>query len=225
MDDIWYIEKNKSAYDRWASTYDSGNNPHLIMEHAYVLDAIDAKIWDRILDAWCWTWKYAIEFHKKWAHVIGCDLSPKMIEKAKKKDESILYDVVDLSKKLPYGDNAFDKINCSQVLKHIRDLKDTFGEFYRVLKKWGVLVFSVSHPERPKEPYALKKSLEFNLPSESDIFHHRFFDYLSWIDGCGFQIVDIKQIVLNEKVEHLIDENDYRAMKWRPEIAIFILKK
>lgn len=58
-----------------------------------------------------------------------------MIEKAKQKTPNIPFDIVDLSRKLPYNDETFDKINCSQVLKHIQNIELTIKDFFRVLKK------------------------------------------------------------------------------------------
>jgi ubiquinone/menaquinone biosynthesis C-methylase UbiE len=58
-----------------------------------------------------------------------------MLNKAKLKNNKINYDIVDLSKYLPYKNEEFDKINCSQVLKHIEDINTTISEFFRILKK------------------------------------------------------------------------------------------
>ena len=49
---------------------------------------------------------------------------------------------------LPYGDNKFDKIYCISVLEHLsdHDKENGINEFYRVLKKDGLLVLTVDYP-------------------------------------------------------------------------------
>ena len=220
-----YIEKNKNAYNKWAETYDDWNNPHIIMEHNIVLKLVNPKKWEKILDAWCWTWKYTIEFYNLWAIPTWCDFSQEMLNKAKSKNNKINYNIIDLSKVLPYKNEEFDKINCSQVLKHIEDIDITISEFFRILKKWWTLTFSVTHPDRSKEMYRFNKQINFNLSLESDIFHHRFFDYIETINKSWFKINKINQISLNDDVKELIQEDDYNNMKWRPEIIIFNLVK
>ncbi len=220
-----YIVKNRKAYDKWAQTYDDWNNPHILMEHNSVLELVNPNKWEKILDAWCWTWKYSIEFFNIGADVVWCDFSEEMIMKAKLKKDKINYDIVDLSKKLPYKNWEFDKINCSQVLKHIDNINIPISEFFRVLKKWWTFTFSVTHPDRPREMYKFRKQMNFNLVIESDIFHHRFFDYIEAINSIWFKINKIKQICLNEDAKKLIEEDDYNKMVWRPEIIIFNLIK
>lgn len=44
---------------------------------------------------------------------------------------------------LPFADNSFDKIVCSEVLEHIENYSGVLSEIYRVLKSGGVLAVSV----------------------------------------------------------------------------------
>lgn len=219
------ILKNKNAYDKWANSYDDWNNPHILLEHKWVLKIVNPQKNDYILDAWCWTWKYTTEFYNLGSEVIWIDISEKMIDKAKIKNNKINYNIVNISDKLPFSDNSFNKINCSQVLKHINNLEFAISEFYRILKKWWELTFSVTHPDRPKKSYKLKEKSSFNLAEESNIFHHTFFDYFKSFEKAWFEIKKIKQIVLNDDAKDIIELKDFNEMKWRPEIIIFNLKK
>jgi SAM-dependent methyltransferase len=45
--------------------------------------------------------------------------------------------------RLPFADNTFDKIVCSEVLEHIHDYQPVLAEIRRVLKPHGVLAISV----------------------------------------------------------------------------------
>lgn len=45
--------------------------------------------------------------------------------------------------RLPFADGSFDRIICSEVLEHVRDVEQVLGEMKRVLKPDGLLAVSV----------------------------------------------------------------------------------
>jgi ubiquinone/menaquinone biosynthesis C-methylase UbiE len=45
--------------------------------------------------------------------------------------------------KLPWDDSTFDVVFASHILEHCEDIKSTFSEIKRVLRRDGVLVFAV----------------------------------------------------------------------------------
>lgn len=51
-------------------------------------------------------------------------------------------EVVDLNKSLPFSDNSFDLIFCSEVLEHLIDPFFTVKEFNRVLKPSGKIIIT-----------------------------------------------------------------------------------
>ncbi|MBU2522925.1 MAG: methyltransferase domain-containing protein [Nanoarchaeota archaeon] len=219
------IRKTQKAYDAWALKYDQDVNPHLILEHEDVLKLVDAKKDEKILDAACGTGRYTEDFFRKKAKIIGIDFSIKMIEVARKKNTKIDYRVADLTKKLPFPNNYFDKINCGQALKHIKNLKFTLREFHRVLKKNGKLIFSVTHPDMDWTDYNTRSDVSLDLRAKSDIFQHKFCDYFEAFEYAGFKINVIKQVKINEKIKHILTANSYRKVKGRYENIIFKLIK
>ena len=100
----------------------------------------------RVLDAGCGDGEYTEMFREKGAIATGCDGSHKVIEIAKKQYPYCSFDVVDISKQLPYQDDAFDLVFSNLVLMDIEEINTTIQEFERVLKKGGKLFFSIVHP-------------------------------------------------------------------------------
>ncbi|GLS25783.1 class I SAM-dependent methyltransferase [Marinibactrum halimedae] len=84
--------------------------------------------------------------------VIGVDLSHKDLCTAAEKFEpfdqrqreqrSVSWSVAD-GLKLPFADNTFDRVVCSEVLEHIPDYQGMLAEIDRVLKPEGLLAISV----------------------------------------------------------------------------------
>jgi len=88
--------------------------------------------------------------------VYGCDISPQFISQNKKKAKKLGlsgktdFKVADIQK-LPYKDSCFDFVVCSEVLEHIEKPEEAVNEFYRVLKKGGVLVLTTPNILNPAE--------------------------------------------------------------------------
>jgi len=217
--------RTERAYDIWAPDYDNHPNPHILLEHDDVLKLVSPKRSDKILDAGCGTGKYTLEFSKKGAEVTGTDFSDKMLEIARKKCPGVKFYRADLQKKLSFRSGWFNKINCAQTLKHIRNINFTLKEFYRVLQRGGIMVFSVTHPDMDWHGYETKSHWNFILGENSDIYHHKFKDYLFAVDNAGFKIDTIKQLPINKKIELLLTPKSYRIVKGRFEIIIFRLNK
>ncbi len=58
-------------------------------------------------------------------------------------DKSIKVDVVDLNlEKLPYAENQFDFVTCTEVVEHLENFRLVIREAYRVTKPNGLVVFT-----------------------------------------------------------------------------------
>lgn len=101
----------------------------------------------QVLDAGCAAGWYTNELIGRGAKVVATDLSPQMVEAAKRRVGSKAeVRCLDLSMDLPFTDNSFDIILSSLALHYIKDWRNTFAEFRRILKPSGFLLFSVHHP-------------------------------------------------------------------------------
>ena len=80
--------------------------------------------------------------------VVGVDVSPKMIRLARRRlGRGVELHLADLERPLAFLDSdGFDIVLCSLVLDYVKDWRGLFGEFNRLLRGFGVLVFSTGHP-------------------------------------------------------------------------------
>lgn len=103
-----------------------------------------------VLDAGCGTGIYARELAKRGATVIGIDISEAMIDIARNetKDSANIHYQVGNIDEMNVQDNSVDLIVCSYVLENIDEIATIFTEFFRVLKKDGHCIYSISHPIR-----------------------------------------------------------------------------
>ncbi len=78
--------------------------------------------------------------------ITGVDVQPQAIEFAKKTfGETVTYRLGSLYS-LPFSDNSFDTVVCSQVLEHVDDVETAMAELKRVARRFVVITV-------PREPY------------------------------------------------------------------------
>lgn len=112
------------------------------------------SVGDVVLDLGCGEGRHVISTYAEGKAVvsIGVDLSLKDLRTTQQRfmEFSALHDdskhfalSVASALRLPFADQTFDKIICSEVLEHIPDYRQAIAEIHRVLKPQGLLAVSV----------------------------------------------------------------------------------
>ncbi|HAM88655.1 MAG: Methyltransferase [Candidatus Falkowbacteria bacterium GW2011_GWC2_38_22] len=154
-----YKERTKQYYDSFANTWDKRFdnksksflyflNKRLKMLEKYLGD------YDNLVDAGCGTGYYITNLLKNGKKGIGFDISPKMIEQAKKiknerySDKDISY-VVDDGENLKFENDTFDRAICVGYLIHLEKQQKALNEIFRILKPGGKMVGLISNRWSP----------------------------------------------------------------------------
>ncbi len=164
----------------------------------------------RCLDFGCGTKPYEQLFST--TEYIGVEIKSEV-----EKPDIVYYD----GKTLPFRNDYFDCIICSQVFEHIPNLDEIVSEFYRVLKPGGYVLFTV--------PFAYPEHL---IPFD----FRRFTSYGTkmLVEEKGFQIIkyqksgnaietitQMKNVYFNEKI--FVGKRRFRGLK-RMGICLINLK-
>ena len=139
-----------------------------------VLRVLALKNTDTVLDLACGEGYFAREFAKSGAKVIGADISPELIAKAKKADGPILYKVAPASKLAFAKDKEFTAVVCVLALQNIEDIKAVFTEVRRVLAPGGRFVLVLNHPA-----FRVLKRSSWGFDEEQKVQYRRIDAYLS----------------------------------------------
>lgn len=132
------------AYAEWAASYPpSPHNPLMHIEQDAMLAFAPPLGGLDVLDAGSGTGRYARLAKERGARsVIQCDASEAMLKHAVRVGASIRADL----SRLPFRDQSFDVVLSGLALPDVPQIGLVIGEWHRVLRPAGVLVYSTLHP-------------------------------------------------------------------------------
>lgn len=142
-----FVALSKKWFDGQASVYDEKDE---VLYSKYgkiscrnIADYLKGYNFQNLLDIGCGT-GYLLQMLSKEheAQYTGLDLSEKMIEQAKSKNIRNAQFVEGRSDALPFKDQSFDVVTCSQSFHHYPDTDDALQEARRVLKDNGLYILS-----------------------------------------------------------------------------------
>ena len=151
-----------------------------------------------VLDAGCGTGFFSNILNNMNAKVVGLDIITKNAISAKQNIPRILSVGGDISV-LPFKDDIFDLILCTEVLEHASDDVRALNEFFRTLKKKGTLILTVPNNDYKKSSlesflfsvfYELTNLIYIN--KEHEELHRNFYsvhELTGKIKKSGFKII------------------------------------
>ena len=161
------------------------------------------------------------------ATVTGFDISPKMVELAKaRNNERGQFFVHDLARPFDrLDDNAFDIVLCALAMHYLEDWTDAVREFHRVLKPGGQLVLSVEHPFNDYTFFKSKRYFDveavsctwkgFGKPVEVHSYRRPLGECLAPLTDNGFLIDKLTEYRPTEEFARL-DPRHYRELSAFP---------
>lgn len=142
-----FIKLSQDWFNHQASVYDETDT---VLYSKYgkisckdISDILKGRQFDSLLDVGCGT-GFLIDMlakdHK--AEFVGLDLSPEMVKQANCKNIASAKFVEGRSDAIPFEDNSFDVVTCSQSFHHYPDTDKAMQEALRILKPGGLYILS-----------------------------------------------------------------------------------
>ena len=149
-----------------------------------------------MLDCGCGTGPMLELLHQKYPdkHYIGLDLTPEMIKVAQAKKLSNTEFIVGDSENLPFAEDSFDAVICSNSFHRYPNPQAFFNSTYRVLRKGGRLVLRdytssdfivwlMNHLEMPLA----------NLAGHGDVKIHKATEFIAMAEKTGFTVLTMEK--------------------------------
>jgi len=150
---LFSISMSKKVTTSWGGVAD-WYSEYLTLEDSYqakvilpnVVRLLEPLAGRKLIDVACGEGYFSRAFAKAGAKVVGADIAPELIAKAKEAGGGVQYYVAP-AEKLQFATTAqFDIAVCVLALQNIDDIGKVFKEVHRVLKPKGTFVFVLNHP-------------------------------------------------------------------------------
>lgn len=137
------VTSARQEYDRLAAQYDKRWRPYINATLNAVLDLVEFKGREHVLDAPCGTGELVRRLLGRYPdlRVTGVDLSFEMLRQADRKGvvrNKLSWIQADVAR-LPFQDRVFDAVVCANSFHYFRKPEASLGQFRRVLKTGGSL--------------------------------------------------------------------------------------
>jgi ubiquinone/menaquinone biosynthesis C-methylase UbiE len=183
-----FYDRFADQFDNKMNMYDTNRRLQVIFEE-FLTENLSGKAF---LDAGSGTGWFSREAVLRGAKVISLDVGENILAKVAKKCDSkrIVGSVLDI----PFEDDFFDFIICTEVIEHTPNPKRAIQEMHRVLKKEGVFVLTV--PNNFWHPAIVIANTLKLRPYEGYENWVGWFELQRWLKELGFTIVKIKGVHL-----------------------------
>ena len=146
----------RGMFDRIAPVYDAMNRVMTAgLDRSWRRLAVEAVVQpgDRVLDACCGTGDLALAAEREGGLVTGLDFSPAMLERARRKSQTVAWVEGDLLA-LPFPDASFDAATVGFGVRNVEDLERGLRELRRVLRPGGRLaILEITRPRGVVRPF------------------------------------------------------------------------
>jgi len=146
----------RSMFDRIAPVYDAMNRVMTAgLDRSWRRLTVEAVVQpgDRVLGACCGTGDLAVAAEREGGVVTGLDFSPRMLERARRKSETVTWVEGDLLS-LPFDDGSFDAATVGFGVRNVADLEAGLAELHRVLRPGGRLaILEITQPRGVLRPF------------------------------------------------------------------------
>jgi 2-polyprenyl-6-hydroxyphenyl methylase / 3-demethylubiquinone-9 3-methyltransferase len=179
---------DNELYNRLSSTWWDENEPLNLLRTSinpgrfgYFRDVLTQQLGieprgKKVLDIGCGGGILAEEFALIGCQIIGIDPSASSLATARAHAQQAGLDIdyrVGSGEDLPFADESFEIVYCSDVLEHVNDLEKVISEIRRVLKPGGVFLYDTINRTFPSNLVMIKllqewKSTSFMPPNLHD---------------------------------------------------------
>ncbi len=151
-----HSDEVRGMFDRIAPVYDAMNRVMTAgLDRSWRRLTVEAVVQpgDRVLDACCGTGDLAVAAEREGGVVTGLDFSSGMLERARRKSDTVTWVEGDLLA-LPFDDDAFDAATVGFGIRNVADLEAGLAELRRVLRPGGRLaILEITQPRGVLKPF------------------------------------------------------------------------
>ena len=189
-----YKKLSRKAFDIQAKTYDTDKNgKHARKLYSHIIDKLSDVQFSNILDVGCGTGEILRTVRTLYPTVslFGIDISREMLKQAEEKelDNAKLY--LGDAEYLPFENNKFDLLICTDSFHHYPNPQKVIDEFYRVLKHNGYLLLADFW-----KPFPARQLMNLFMPfsNEGDIKIYSKTEIINFLERSCFKNIQYQKV-------------------------------
>jgi ubiquinone/menaquinone biosynthesis C-methylase UbiE len=188
------------GYDGWARTYDGEDNGCFPLRDDVLGPMLDRLSPGRVLDAACGTGAVAGQLIARGHEVVGIDISPAMLDRARRAVPGVTFLLGDIIR-IPLPDGDVDHVICSLAATHVADLAPLFAEAARVMRPCGhLLVLDTRTHFTGSSKYPLIQQAPDGRVGYIAGYNHGFGDYLRAAVSHGYLVRACEEAYRDDQV-------------------------
>lgn len=202
---------HEPIYNKIGLDYDATRkaDPYLTRK---IIELLQPKIGHTYLDLGCGTGNYTNSLYQKKINVEGVDISKIMLDKAKEKNDKIIWHLGDICQ-MAFQNGSFQGAFCIFVTHHIYCLTQAFSEIFRVLLNGHFVILSAT--PKQMEQYWLAHYFPKMIKGGSNVLLG-FDELKDMLNVAGFKNIREKKIFVRSNLQDLL----LYAGKHHPEIYL-----
>jgi len=210
-----------------------------------VMNKLDLKPKEAILDAGAGLNVFCFEMARRGGTVVAIDVNSSkmiMIKHIARKMRFRMLDICVASvTNIPFRNDSFNKVLCSEVLEHVPDDKSVIDEFYRIIKRGGKVVITTPLLKSKKVFKAISKYPEdhvrsgYTVSEIQKLLHNSRFQNINIELYCGALLnflaeIEFKlaRIIFGNLENNMFFSLNYSSvphgLDWLLVVKIFIIK-
>ncbi|MBQ8488293.1 MAG: class I SAM-dependent methyltransferase [Pseudobutyrivibrio sp.] len=194
-----YKELTIKEFTKAADVYESNHSGIYEIckeDYPYISSELEKEDYNELLDCGCGTGPMISLLYEKDStkHYTGLDITPRMIEVGKSKNLKGVDWIVGDCENLPFEENTFDVVICSNSFHHYPNPQKFFDSVHKVLRPGGrlilqdytapkVILWIMNHTEMPLA----------NLIGHGDVAARSLDEIRSFCDNSGLRVEKLKR--------------------------------
>lgn len=189
-----YKKLSETTFNIQAKTYDTDKNgKHARNLYQHIIDILPTLQFSKVLDVGCGTGEILSAIRKLYPTVSlnGIDISPEMLKQAECKEIDNVKLYLGDAEHLPFGNEKFNVLICTDSFHHYPKPQKAIDEFYRVLQNDGFLLLADFW-----KPFPIRQLMNIFIPfsNEGDVKIYSRNEILVFFKHGGFQDIQYKKI-------------------------------
>lgn len=189
-----FKELSRNAFDKQAETYDiDKNGKHARNIYSYIIDKLSDIQFSNVLDVGCGTGEILNTIKTLYPAVslFGIDISKEMLKQAEEKGLNNSRLFLGDAECLPFENEKFDLLICTDSFHHYPNPQRAIDEFYRVLRKGGILLLADFW-----KPFPIRQLMNLFIPysNEGDVKIYSKNEIIKFLEQSNFKNVEYQKM-------------------------------